>query len=211
MPRPLKVGRRAWARLRRRERFDHGEPIAKIDMRPMVIIATCLAAFTAILPKGPTHAVVIELWDGNGAHPLIAGSGDRRFETSAVVTRLALSSVGEILWNDEPVDQRQLITLLVETQESTPQTIVEFEPDPFASYDFSAKVLQILVSSGAPFRITGMEKYCEFRSSRFAQRGSASSLGIALSLTPLPSDEQLRELTQRFQGCEPRAVDHRPD
>lgn len=63
------LGRRANARLHRRERFDHGAPIAKIDTRPMVFVAMFLAIlFLLYGSQIRTHALIIELPRGSN-HP----------------------------------------------------------------------------------------------------------------------------------------------
>ena len=192
------------------KRFDPGTPIAKIDTRPMAILAVIIVTVATLMVRVPQHAVVVEFWPDEGSHPFTAESYDRSALSSEIVNRLTLSFIGEILWNGHPITSRELVTLLQEVQSADTQSIVEFEPDANASYEFSAKVLWILRASGAQFRIAGMEKYCQFDNgdNGFASSGQVSSLNLAHSIAIL-DPEGLNAWRDR-EPCEPLQASHRP-
>jgi biopolymer transport protein ExbD len=69
----------------------------------------------------------------------------------------------EILWNGDRIDQNELVRNLQETLAFDIEPELQFEPEPRASYDLSAKVLNIIKGSGVTkFGFVGNEKYREF-------------------------------------------------
>jgi biopolymer transport protein ExbD len=57
------------------------------------------------------------------------------------------------------------VTLLADTTRMTPEPELQFEPEANASYDLSAKVLQVIKQSGVTkFGFVGNEKYRVFGS-----------------------------------------------
>ena len=74
-----------------------------------------------------------------------------------------MSSADQILWNGETISQGQLVTLLQESTRMAVEPELQFEPEAQASYDLSAKVLQIIKASGVTkFGFVGNEKYRVF-------------------------------------------------
>lgn len=201
-------------RKRPRKRFDHGEPIAKIDTRPLAFVAMFLAiVFLMPAAQVKPHSFHIDLWNGETAHPLIAGSGERAKEQYPFVNHVTISSDGMLFWNDEFINEWQLHTLLREVQLLSEQGIIEYQPHPTASYDRAVKVLYMLQNSSIPLRIAGMEKHCEFPSGRrkaSVENGARGSLNLALTIMTPQRDEDFVPYTQRTLPCEPIEVVHLP-
>ena len=77
--------------------------------------------------------------------------------------KLILTAQDQILWNGETVSQGQLVTILADTTRMATEPELQFEPEGQASYDLSAKVLQIIKVSGVTkFGFVGNEQYRTF-------------------------------------------------
>lgn len=202
-------------RTRLRKRFDHGEPISKIDTRPLVFIAMFLA-IVFVMPAGQVrpHSFDIELWNGQSAHPLIGGSEDRRAYKAKYVNRVTLTAHDQLLWNDHPIYENQLRTLLKEVQAFHEPPIVEFAPDGNAGYDRAVKTLYLIRQSGAHFRIAEMEEHCQFDSGRNRWRAGNGPRGVyslALSIHIGDLDDTLLEYAEAMKRCDSRPAVHAPD
>ena len=70
---------------------------------------------------------------------------------------------GTILWNGANIDQGGLVTNLQQSKELPVEPELQFEPDPQASYDLSAKVLNIIKASKVTKSgFVGNERYAVF-------------------------------------------------
>lgn len=201
---------------KRARRFDHGQPISRIDTRPMAVLATCLIAFSIAFFKVQPHAFEVNLWNGADAHPLILNSEARTEALSAPINRVVLTESDSILWNGQTIAFAQLPILLRETGKLEPQPVIELEPDANAGYDLSAKVLYLLTNSGVEFRISDLEKHCRFDSEYSYYGHSGGSLGLAMDLvvpkkaTWPPRGNGDTEPLFNIETCDPRFVVHRP-
>ena len=77
--------------------------------------------------------------------------------------KIVLSQAGEILWNGTAINQNELVRNLQFTRNITPEPELQFEPEPTASYDLSARVLNVIKGSGVTrFGFVGNEQYRSF-------------------------------------------------
>ena len=214
--RPFKGLRRASPSYRRR--FDHGEPIAKIDTRPMVFVAVFLAimAFLWTTPIRP-HAFDIELWDGETTNPLLAGSTDNgRSHAGVPLNRVTISADDQILWNGDPIHLGDFVVLLDGVRAMDNQPLVEFIPAPNAKYDTAVKTLFILRMKDVRFQIAGLQEHCHFDSDWSSVASNQdSSLNLALTLAiPQRGDESSFSPYHSIPAdgsCEERLAVHTPD
>jgi len=132
-----------------------GEPMLDMNMTPLIdVLLVLLIMFIITIPVA-THSVDIDLPQGNPP--------PQPNMVDPVKNKLILTGQDQILWNGTPVDQGQLITLLSETTSMAVEPELQFEPEPLASYDISAKVLQTIKTSGVTkFGFVGNEKYRQF-------------------------------------------------
>ena len=132
-----------------------GEPMMDMNMTPLIdVLLVLLIMFIITIPVA-THSVDIDLPQGNPPPQDIV--------VDPVKNKLVLTQADQILWNGTPVDSGQLVTLLSETTRMAVEPELQFEPEPLASYDIAAKVLQIIKSSGVTkFGFVGNEKYRAF-------------------------------------------------
>lgn len=129
-----------------------GEPMMDMNMTPLIdVLLVLLIMFIITIPVA-THSVDIDLPQGNPPPQDIV--------VDPVKNKLVLTQADQILWNGTPVDSGQLVTLLAETTRMSVEPELQFEPEALASYDITAKVLQIIKSSGVTkFGFVGNERY----------------------------------------------------
>ena len=134
---------------------DDGAPMMEMNMTPLIdVLLVLLIMFIITIPVA-THSVDIDLPQPSEVPPDIP--------IEPIKNKLVLTQDNQILWNAEPIDGGQLRTLLAETLNMNPEPELQFEPEPTASYDLSARVLNIIKASGVTkFGFVGNEKYRQF-------------------------------------------------
>tara|TARA_B100000029_G_scaffold179178_1_gene176573 strand:+ start:14120 stop:14515 length:396 start_codon:yes stop_codon:yes gene_type:complete len=126
-----------------------------MNMTPLIdVLLVLLIMFIITIPVA-THAVNIDLPQPN--------PNDAQQDIDPVKNKVVLTQDGEILWNGETINQGQLARNLQLTTEIDPEPELQFEPEPLASYDLSAKTLNIIKASGVTkFGFVGNEQYRTF-------------------------------------------------
>ncbi|AWW73080.1 biopolymer transporter ExbD [Erythrobacter sp. KY5] len=134
-----------------------GEPMIDMNMTPLIdVLLVLLIMFIITIPVA-THSVDIDLPQGDPPPTDVI--------IDPIKNKLVLTQDDQILWNGEAVNQGQLVTLLAETTQMSIEPELQFEPEALASYDLSAKVLQVIKGSGVTkFGFVGNEKYRQFGS-----------------------------------------------
>jgi biopolymer transport protein ExbD len=129
-----------------------GEPMLDMNMTPLIdVLLVLLIMFIITIPVA-THSVDIDLPQGDPPPIDII--------IEPIKNKLVLTTTDQILWNAEAISPGQLVTILAETTTMTVEPELQFEPEPNASYDLTAKVLQIIKGSGVTkFGFVGNEKY----------------------------------------------------
>jgi len=103
-----------------------------------------------------THAVNIDL-------PVATNEPPPPDMIDPIVNKIVLTPQGEILWNATPINDGELVRNLQQTLNFSVEPELQFEPEANASYDLSAKVLNIIKGSGVTkFGFVGNEKYRSF-------------------------------------------------
>ena len=133
---------------------DDGSPMIEMNMTPLIdVLLVLLIMFIITIPVA-THSVDIDL-------PQPSPVPENFVEPDK--NKLVLTQTDQILWNGNPIDSGQLVTLLQQTTMMSVEPELQFEPEPLASYDLSAKVLQIIKASGVTkFGFVGNERYRTF-------------------------------------------------
>ena len=134
---------------------DDGAPMMEMNMTPLIdVLLVLLIMFIITIPVA-THSVDIDLPAPSDVPQDITVEPEKN--------KLILSAQNEILWNGNVIDMGQLRTLLEQTKSINPEPKLQFEPEARASYDLSAKVLQIIKASGVTkFGFVGNEQYRTF-------------------------------------------------
>ena len=134
---------------------DDGAPMMEMNMTPLIdVLLVLLIMFIITIPVA-THSVDIDLPAPNNVPQDITVEPEKN--------KLVLSAQNEILWNGNAIDMGQLRTLLEESKNINPEPELQFEPEAQASYDLSAKTLNIIKASGVTkFGFVGNEQYRTF-------------------------------------------------
>ena len=132
-----------------------GEPMMDMNMTPLIdVLLVLLIMFIITIPVA-THSVDIDLPTPspiNNPPPI-----------DPVKNKVVLTVNDQILWNGTVVDEGQLMTILEQTRTMAVEPELQFEPEALASYNISARVLQIIKGSGVTkFGFVGNDKYREF-------------------------------------------------
>jgi biopolymer transport protein ExbD len=136
---------------------DDGSPMMEMNMTPLIdVLLVLLIVFIMSIPVA-THSVDIDL-----PVPSDVPTPD----VDPIKNKIVLTPNNEILWNGEPITDGQLVGNLQHTLTVATEPELQFEPEPQASYDLSAKVLNIIKGSGVTkFGFVGNEKYRVFEKS----------------------------------------------
>ena len=141
---------------------DDGEPMMEINTTPLIDVMLVLLIMFIITIPVATHSVDIDLPVPNSNPPppdMIKPDKNK----------VVLTAQGEILWNATPIDAPSLVRNLQATLNINPEPELQFQPEADASYDLSAKVLNIIKGSEVTkFGFVGNEQYSEFDKSATA-------------------------------------------
>jgi len=131
-----------------------GEPLSEMNTTPLIdVLLVLLIVFVMSIPMA-TQSLEVPLPQEIGPPPP---------RPDPVRNKVVLTAGGTILWNGDAVSQGQLLAVLRETTRLRVEPELQFEPEASASYDLSAKVLNVIKGSGiTKFGFVGNEQYRTF-------------------------------------------------
>ena len=134
---------------------DDGTPMMEMNMTPLIdVLLVLLIVFIMSIPIA-TNAVSIDL--------PVADPNPPPDMVDPVRNKIVLTPNNEILWNGTAITPNTLVANLQTSLTFSVEPELQFEPEPSASYDLSAKVLNIIKQSGVTkFGFVGNEKYAVF-------------------------------------------------
>jgi biopolymer transport protein ExbD len=134
---------------------DDGSPMMEMNTTPLIDVMLVLLIMFIITIPVATHSVDIDLPP--------ATPPDTPPPIDPIKNKVSITPDGAITWNASPVTGGQLRSLLEQTITLPVEPELQYQPDPQASYDLSAKVLDIIkVSKVTKFGFVGNEMYSEF-------------------------------------------------
>ncbi len=134
---------------------DDGEPMMEMNTTPLIDVMLVLLIMFIITIPVATHAVNIDLPSPSAVPPDTQIKRDKN--------KVTITPAGEVQWNGTVMTNSQLVSALKATLAMKPEPELQFQPDPQAPYDMSAKVLNIIKGSGVTaFGFVGNEQYSEF-------------------------------------------------
>ncbi|MDE2436774.1 MAG: biopolymer transporter ExbD [Sphingomonadales bacterium] len=134
---------------------DDGEPMMEMNTTPLIDVMLVLLIMFIITIPVATHAVNIDLPNPSAPPPPTVIKRDKN--------KVVIAPNSAILWNNTPMNESQLLGALQATLAIKPEPELQFQPDPQAPYDTTAKVLKIIKGSGVTaFGFVGNEQYSEF-------------------------------------------------
>ncbi|WP_374407011.1 ExbD/TolR family protein [Pelagerythrobacter sp.] len=135
---------------------DDGSPMMEMNTTPLIDVMLVLLIMFIITIPVATHSVDIDLPAPNPNPP-------PEDQIDPIKNKIVINQAGEILWNGDSIDQGELVRNLEISKNIDPEPELQFEPEQFASYDLSVKVLNIIKGSGvSKFGFVGNEKYRAF-------------------------------------------------
>ena len=134
---------------------DDGSPMMEMNMTPLIdVLLVLLIMFIITIPVA-THSVDIDL--------PVPSPQDNPPPVDPIKNKIVLTPANEILWNGTAINQGELVSNLQTSLTYAVEPELQFEPEANASYDLSAKVLNIIKASGVTkFGFVGNEKYRVF-------------------------------------------------
>ena len=134
---------------------DDGSPMMEMNMTPLIdVLLVLLIVFIMSIPVA-THSVDIDLPSPS--------PNDNPPPVDPIKNKIVLTPNNQILWNGTPINQGELVANLQTSLTYAVEPELQFEPEAMASYDLSAKVLNIIKASGvSKFGFVGNEKYRVF-------------------------------------------------
>ncbi|OYX64626.1 MAG: biopolymer transporter ExbD [Sphingomonadales bacterium 32-64-17] len=135
---------------------DDGAPMMEMNMTPLIdVLLVLLIMFIITIPVA-THAVNIDL-------PVASNEPPPPDQVDPIKNKIVLTPTNQILWNGTVINQGELVRNLQQSLRFAVEPELQFEPEANASYDLSAKVLNIIKASGVTkFGFVGNEKYRQF-------------------------------------------------
>ena len=132
-----------------------GQPMTDMNMTPLIdVLLVLLIMFIITIPVA-THSVDIDLPQPS--------PNDNPPPIDPIKNKLVLTQANEILWNAQPITMSELATNLQQSLTIQPEPELQFEPEALASYELSARVLNVIKASGVTkFGFVGNEKYRSF-------------------------------------------------
>ena len=133
---------------------DDGTPMMEMNTTPLIDVMLVLLVMLIMTLPPVTNSVNIDL-------PTPSTVPTNNVEP--VKNKIVLSDRDEILWNGLAINDGQLVANLQQTLTFAVEPELQFEPEPNASYNLSAQVLNIIKGSGVTkFGFVGNEKYRVF-------------------------------------------------
>lgn len=135
---------------------DDGEPMMEMNTTPLIDVMLVLLIMFIITIPVATHAINIDL-------PAPSDEPPPPDQVDPIINKIVLTPTGQILWNADAINTNELVRNLQETLAFQVEPELQFEPDAMASYELSARVLNIIKNSGVTkFGFVGNEKYRSF-------------------------------------------------
>ena len=127
------------------------EPMREINTTPLIDVMLVLLVMVILTIPIATHTLEYDLPNTDGGEP------------NPVKNSLVVTTGGELLWNGASVTETELAGSLARVRVMRPEPEVQFRPDAMASYDRTARVLQVVKASRITrFGFVDNDKYRSF-------------------------------------------------
>jgi len=135
---------------------DDGSPMMEMNTTPLIDVMLVLLIMFIITIPVATHSIDIDL-------PVATPPSNTPPPVDPIKNKVVLTPDDKILWNGTQIDGPILVNNLKESLTFANEPELQFQPDGGASYDLSAKVLQIIKASQVTkFGFVGNEQFSEF-------------------------------------------------
>lgn len=135
---------------------DDGAPMLDLNVTPLIDVMLVLLIMFIITIPVATHSIDIDL-------PVASPPTNTPPPVDPIKNKVVLTPDDKILWNGTQIDGPMLVSNLKESLTYANEPELQFQPDGGASYDLSAKVLQLIKASQVTkFGFVGNEQFSEF-------------------------------------------------
>ncbi|WP_232491720.1 ExbD/TolR family protein [Novosphingobium kaempferiae] len=135
---------------------EDGSPMMEMNTTPLIDVMLCLLIMFIMSIPVATHSIDIDL-------PVATPPTDTPPPIDPVKNKIVLTQDSKIMWNGTQIDQGRLVQTLEATTRMNPEPELQFQPEPEASYDLSAQVLQVIKASAVTkFGFVGNEQFATF-------------------------------------------------
>ncbi|SFF74319.1 outer membrane transport energization protein ExbD [Novosphingobium sp. CF614] len=135
---------------------DDGSPMMEMNTTPLIDVMLVLLIMFIITIPVATHSIDIDL-------PVATPPTDTPPPVDPVKNKVVLTVDNKILWNGNQISGPMLMDLLKQSLTYSVEPELQFQPEPNASYELSAQVLQIIKASQVTkFGFVGNEQFAEF-------------------------------------------------
>lgn len=135
---------------------DDGSPMMEMNTTPLIDVMLVLLIMFIITIPVATHSIDIDL-------PVASPPDTPPPPIDPVKNKVVLTRDNQILWNGSPISQQVLEQSLQATTRMKPEPELQFQPEPDASYELSAGVLQVIKASAVTkFGFVGNEQFATF-------------------------------------------------
>jgi biopolymer transport protein ExbD len=135
---------------------DDGSPMMEMNTTPLIDVMLVLLIMFIITIPVATHSIDIDL-------PVATPQDQPPPPVDPVKNKIVLTQDNKVLWNGSPIDGPQLVNLLKQSLTYAVEPELQFQPEPEASYELSAQVLQIIKASQVTkFGFVGNEQFATF-------------------------------------------------
>jgi len=134
---------------------DDGSPMMEMNTTPLIDVMLVLLIMLIMTLPPVTNSVNIDL-------PSPSPNPTNNIQVDK--NKIILTPTDQIMWNGQVITDNQLVANLQATLKLPVEPELQFEPDPQASYNLSAQVLNIIKGSGVTkFGFVGNEQYRVFQ------------------------------------------------
>ena len=134
---------------------DDGSPMMEMNTTPLIDVMLVLLIMFIITIPVATHSVNVNLPQ--------ATPPTNEVHVDPVKNKLVLTATNQILWNGSQVTDGNLVSLLQATKGMDPEPELQFQPEPYASYEVANKLLKIITDSKVTkFGFVGNENFATF-------------------------------------------------
>ncbi len=135
---------------------DDGSPMMDMNTTPLIDVMLVLLIMFIITIPVATHSIDIDL-------PVAAPPTPNQPIIDPIKNKIVLTQDSKIMWNGTQIDQNTLITSLQATTRMSTEPELQFQPEPDASYELSAQVLQVIKAAQVTkFGFVGNEQFANF-------------------------------------------------
>jgi len=135
---------------------EDGSPMMEMNTTPLIDVMLCLLIMFIMSIPVATHSIDIDL-------PVASPPTNTPPPIDPVKNKIVLTQDDKIMWNGAQIGQDTLVSSLEATTHMNPEPELQYQPEADASYDLSAKVLEVIKASQVTkFGFVGNEQFATF-------------------------------------------------